>query len=134
LQWLFWLANTLHPTLRMMFYPTQYTDGDVPAFRRVIHRNLCQKLTLLNDAPYADWLDADAPSIMGCYLAPLLRWCMLYGKAFDPSDLQQWARLHAFARRIEARPATQRAAIAEGLGPTPFSIPHPCDPPEGSAI
>ena len=133
LQWLFWLANTLHPTQRMMFYPTQYTDGDIAAFRSFTRQRIRDNLTLLNDGPHANWLDADTPGIMGCYLGPLLRWCMLYGGAFAPSDWQYWPRLQAFAIRTEERPATQRAALAEGLGPTTFSAPHPCNPPEGSA-
>lgn len=133
LQWLFWLSNTMHPTQRMMFYPTQYTDGDIGTFRDVTRISIRQKLTLLNDAPNADWLDSDAPSIMSCYLGPLLRWSMLYGNAIDPADLQRWPRLYAFARRTEDRLATQRAALAEGLGTTPFSAPHPCNPPQGSA-
>lgn len=133
LQWLFWLANTLHPTQRMLFYPTQYTDGDKAAFRSFTRQNIRHKLTLLNNAPNADWLDADGPSIMGCYLGPLLRWCMLYGGAMDLSDWQKWPRLQAFAVRAETRPAARRASLAEGLGPTPFSAPHPCNPPEGSA-
>lgn len=134
LQWLFWLANTLHPTQRMMFYPKQYTDGDHAAFRDFCRKSVCKKLSLLENAPHADWLDSDAPSIMGCYLGPLLRWCILYGKAFTPTDWERWPRLHAFAAHAETRPAVQRASSAEGLGPTPFSAPHPCNPPEGSAI
>lgn len=134
LQWLFWLANTLHPTQRMMFYPAQYTDGDIATFRSFAHQNIRNKLTLLNNGPHADWLDADTPSIMGCYLGPLLRWCALYGGAITPADWQYLPRLQDFAVRSEGRPAARRAALAEGLGPTPFSDPHPCNPPEGSAV
>lgn len=134
LQWLFWLSNTLHPTQRMMFYPSQYTDGDIIAFRSFTKQNIRAKLTVLDNAFYADWLDTTNPTIMGCYLGPLLRWCILYGGAISPSDWQQWPRLQAFAQRIENREPAKRAAAAEGLGPTPFSAPRPCHPPEGSAV
>ena len=132
LQWLFWLSNTLHPTQRMLFYPDQYTSGDHAALRT--HTRLQAHLDLLNAAQNADWLDADTPSAMSCYLAPLLRWCAIYGG--DPSwfDLARWPRLLAFAKRAEARPAAQRAALTEGLGPTPFSNPQRPNPPEGSAL
>jgi glutathione S-transferase len=133
LQWMFWLSNTLHTTQRMLFYPTQFTNGDIETLRAPTRVRLFEKLDLLNDAANADWLDAAEPSAMGCYLGPLLRWCALYGGAIDQSDLQRWPRLLVFAERAEQRPATQRAALAEGLGPTPFSAPHPCNPPEGSA-
>lgn len=134
LQWMIWLSNTLHPTLRMMFYPKKYTHGDIPAFRDFTRQMVREKLTLLNAATNADWLDADTPSIMGCYLGPMLRWALLYGETLDPGELSHWPRLQNFARRTENRPATARAADAEGLGPTPFSAPHPCKPAEGSAV
>ncbi len=134
LQWLFWIANTLHPTQRMLFYPTQFTDGDIKALRIPTRSRMIDKLSLLNDAKDADWLDADAASAPGCYLGPMLRWCAIYGGAPDWFDLARWPRLLAFAKRAEARAAVLRAATAEGLGATPFSSPSPCNPPEGSAL
>ncbi|WP_341365523.1 glutathione S-transferase family protein [Yoonia sp. BS5-3] len=134
LQWMVWLSNTLHPALRMMFCPKQYTDADIDTFRDFTRQTVRQKLTLLNDATHADWLDADSPSIMGCYLGPMLRWATLYGQTLAPGELANWPRLYDFAKRQEARPAASRAAKAEGLGPTPFSAPGPCQPTEGSAL
>ena len=81
----------------------------------------------------AGWLEAETPSAHACYFAPLLRWPALYGGADGWFDLHHWPRLLAFARRFEGRPAAIRAALAEGLGPLPFSAPTPCSPPEGSA-
>lgn len=128
LQWLFWLSNTLHPTLRMLFYPRQFG-----AARDLTQTRLTTQLDLLAAASTAPWLDASAPSAQACYLAPMLRWPALYGGDTDWFDLGRWPRLEAFARRCEKRPAAVRAAKAEGLGPTPFSAPHPCNPPFGSA-
>ncbi len=133
-QWLFWLANTLHPTQRMLFYPDQYTDGDQDALRRISRSRLQGHYDLLEQAQHAGWLDSSAPSAQGCYLAPMLRWSHLYGGDTAWCDLNRWPRLLAFAQRYETRPAAQRAAQAEGLGATPFSAPHPCNPPEGSAV
>lgn len=132
LQWMFWLSNTLHPTLRMLFYPDQYTSGDAANLKT--KQRLLAYLDLLNAAQNANWLDGDHATAMGCYLAPQLRWCALYGG--DPSwfDLSRWPRLQAFAQKTEARPAAKRAATAEGLGPTPFSAPQLPNPPEGSAL
>lgn len=132
-QWLFWLANTLHPALRMLFYPDQYCDADPQGLRRATRTRLQAQYDLLEQAAHAGWLDRAAPSALGCYLGPMLRWSALYGGDTAWFDLSRWPRLHAFAKRAEARDATQRAAVAEGLGPTPFSAPHPCNPPEGSA-
>ncbi|MDX8351236.1 glutathione S-transferase family protein [Cognatiyoonia sp. IB215182] len=134
LQWLFWLSNTLHGTQRMLFYPDQYTTGEVEPLRAATRRRLVDKLDLLNDAKHASWIDADEGTAQGCYLGPLLRWCAIYGGSPDWFDLARWPRLLKFAERIEKRQAVQRAASAEGLGAKPFSAPQPCDPPEGSAV
>jgi len=64
-----------------------------------------------------------------------LRWCALY-----PQGETGWfcladtPRLQAMAQRLENRPSTQAAALAEGLGPQPFSRPAFATPPEGSAV
>ena len=133
-QWLFWISNTLNPTQRMLFYPDQFTDGAIEDLRGPTRARLIDKLSLLNDASHAPWLDVDAASAPSCYLGPMLRWCALYGGSTDWFDLARWPRLLAFAKRAEARPAARRAAVAEGLGATPFSAPSPCHPPEGSAL
>ncbi|WP_439155070.1 glutathione S-transferase family protein [Yoonia sp.] len=134
LQWLIWLSNTLHPAQRMLFYPDQYTSGDTGALRATTRQRLITQFDLLENARYANWLDAVTPTAQACYLAPLLRWPALYGGPTDWFDLARWPRLSHFARRFEARPAARRAALAEGLGRTPFSAPTPCNPSEGSAI
>lgn len=132
-QWLFWLSNTLHPTLRMLFYPDQYLPGDPAKFLQASAHRARTQLDMLDTAPHADWLDGSAPSIQACYLAPMLRWAALYGSAPNWFDLDRWPRLLAFAQRFEMHDAVTRAALAEGLGQTPFSAPSHCNPPEGSA-
>lgn len=134
IQWMIWLANTLHPTLRMMFYPDQYADGDSGPTHRMAGQRLRAHLDLLAEAATVPWLEEDTASIHACYLAPMLRWAALYGGGDVWFDLAEWPRLCAFAKRMEARDSVIRAAIAEGLGPTPFSLPSPCNPPEGSAL
>ncbi|MBE0413240.1 glutathione S-transferase family protein [Yoonia sp.] len=134
LQWLIWLANTLHPTQRMLFYPDQYTATAPEALRTRTRTRLTALFDLLESASQADWLDTEAPSAQGCYLGPLLRWPALYGGQTDWFDLRRWPRLMRFAQSYEARPAARRASDAEGLGPQPFSAPLPCHPPEGSAV
>ena len=134
LQWMFWLSNTLHATLRMLFYPENYSDQPPELLRHFTRARLCAQYDLLEKADYADWLDTDIASAQGCYLAPLLRWSALYGGDTSWFDLSRWPRLMDFAKRAEQRPAVQSASIAEGLGATPFSAPAPCNPPEGSAL
>lgn len=134
LQWMLWLSNTLHPTLRTLFYPAQYADGDHGPTHRMAKQRLTAHLDLLSAAKTADWLESDLPSALACYLAPMLRWAALYGEGNTWFDLSHWPRLYTFAKRFEARDSAQQAALAEGLGQTPFSRPYPCNPPEGSAL
>ena len=135
LKWLFWLSNTLHATERMLFYPGHYTGGG-PAIQRALlaqtKTRLADQFSILAQASDANWLDIARPSALACYLAPLLRWPVLYG---DPGwfELTLWPRLYAFAAQFEQRPAALRATTAERLGPTPFSAPQPFTPAQGSA-
>jgi glutathione S-transferase len=134
MQWMMWLANTLHPTLRTLFYPEQYTDGDISPTHRMAKIRLQQHLDVLEAAQTSDWLESNEATAQGYYLAPMLRWSKFNGGGSDWFALGQWPRLKAFAQPVEIRDAAQTLVLAEGLGPTPFSSPSPCNPPEGSAL
>ncbi|MBS0126597.1 glutathione S-transferase family protein [Thetidibacter halocola] len=140
LKWLFFTSNTLHLMLRMSFYPGKFVGDDAAAQAALcatlrawhaVDMTLPRALHLLDTHVAAR---GPGPDMLDCYLAPLLRWCALY-----PAGGTAWFRLADFpalaelAARMEARPSGQAAARAEGLGPTPFTAPRPCDPPEGSA-
>ena len=130
LKWLFWVSDTLHADLRILFYPENYTGPDAgaqAALRAGIRARLRSHLALL-DAVAAEaprWLSADRPSVLGLYSACLMRWMALYPKGEDRS----WFRLAA----LERRASTRAAQAAEGLGATPFTAPSYATPPEGSA-
>ena len=126
LSWLFWMSNTLHPTLRTLFYPEQYLPAAPSSLRHAAKHRLASHLDLLE----AEWSPDHVAQM--CYLAPMLRWPALYGGPAGWYDLGNWPRLHLFAQVFEQMPATKRAAAAEGLGATPFSAPHHPIPPEGS--
>lgn len=134
LAWLFWLSNTLHPALRMVFYPDKYLASDPAAIRAATRVLIGAHLDVLSSGKHTDWLGRDGPSIHACYLAPMLRWLALYGGEPDWFDLSRWPRLLDFAQRFEKRPAALTCARAEGLGPTPFSAPSAPCPPEGSVL
>ena len=131
LTWLFWLANTVHPALQMLFYPQKYAAPPYEALTAQTQTRLLGYLAQLE--AHADWLDDTRPSAHACYLAPMLRWVQLYGPNPGWCDLQGFPRLLAFAQRMDDTPAAIAAARAEGLGPTPFSAPQLPNPPEGSA-
>ena len=140
MKWLFFLSNTLHAELRMLFYPALYV-GEDPAHQAALRAGLQGSLTAhlarLDTAAAARqaWLNGPTPSIMDYYLATCLRWIALY-----PVDLAGWRdrtatpHLEALCARIEARAASAICARAEGLGLHPFTAPDYPTPPEGSAL
>jgi glutathione S-transferase len=139
LKWLFFLSNTLHAELRMLFYPEIYIGPDPAhhaALRVGLRASLAAHLARLEAVAGAGhaWLNADTPTVLDLYLAACLRWIALY-----PRDRAGWwdrdaaPHLARLCARIEARPATRACAMAEGLGEHPFTLPDYPIPPEGSA-
>lgn len=138
LRWLLFTSNTLHAELRLVFAPQAFAGPD-PAAQRALHAGVTARLSghlARLDALAArgtEGFGGAAPNATDLYLAVILRWCALYAPLgtgwFDPGAVPA---LMALARRIEDRPAARAAAVAEGLGPRPFSAPGPCHPPEGS--
>ncbi|EEW25686.1 glutathione S-transferase family protein [Rhodobacter ferrooxidans] len=136
LKWLFFLSNTAHADLRQLFYPENYVpEGAEAGHHDIIVARMLRHFGLLDVAVAADPALFAAPSVLSAYLAVLMRWAVLY-----PEGQRRWFRvtdfpaLAALARDLEARPAALRAALAEGLGRTPFSEPDPACPSEGSAL
>ncbi|UOA26496.1 Glutathione S-transferase GST-4.5 [Pseudosulfitobacter sp. DSM 107133] len=136
LKWLFFVANTLHPALRMTFYPDKYI-GDDPRDQARLRRQLQGQLTghFRNlDAATPDW-QCQTPTVLDFYIAACLRWCVLYPEGTDRSwfDLSTYPALHATCLRVESLPACAMLMQAEGLGNTPFTAPRAPTPPQGSA-
>lgn len=132
LKWLFWLANELHAAERVLFYSERLISADhVGELDRSVHLQIRSHLHLLDNAA-PDWLGEE--TILGCYLAPLLRWPVIYGNNPGWLSLADYPNLLAFARRFEATEASRRSAEAEGLGAKPFSEPQYPNPPEGSPL
>lgn len=139
LKWLFFVSNTLHTGLRMLFYPEKYAGPD-PAHQAALSRSmqtaLKTHLRALDDlaGTHPPWFNAIPIFALDLYLPPLLRWAALYPEGgtgwFSLSDTPHLA---THAARIEQRPSVRRAILAEGLGETPFTRPAPATPPEGSA-
>jgi len=140
LKWLFFLSNTLHPAMRMIFYPDQYAGADVDAQARLrthMQTEAARHLDTLEAAATAhpDLFSGASPTVIGLYLGPALRWLALYPAGETGwFDLGRWPVLQAMAQALETRASAVAAARAEGLGPAPFSAPMPADPPEGAAL
>lgn len=125
---LMWLANTLHPALRMLFYPDAYLATNTDALRQQTRKRLKRYFTQLDRL----WDDVQSP-VLACYTAPMLRWSALYGGNTGWFDLSHYKALQAFAVTYEKREKVDEVCALEGLGHTPFSHPQLPNPPEGSA-
>lgn len=137
LKWLFFTSNTLHPDLIMQFYLHRYGPEDaLPAMRERTTARLKRHLGLLNDlVENCRFLGADTPSVLDYYIATCLRWAALYPEGETGwFNLRNYPALQQLCTRLETRAAVSAAIQAEGLGPTPFSMPHYARPPEGVAL
>jgi glutathione S-transferase len=136
LKWLFFLSNTAHADLRMIFYPHQYAPADrFAAHHEIITGRMLRHFALIDAAATATPRLFAPATPLGVYSITLTRWSALY-----PPDARPWFNLDAFpallalARAQEARAETPVIARAEGLGPHPFTRPEPPNPPEGSVL
>ncbi len=137
LSWLLWLSNTLHPGLRILFYPEQHVPGDPGPLVARTRERISAMLDILEQATprLHPWLGGDRSSILDCYLCPMLRWLATYPEgSTDWFSLARWPNLLRVAQAMDARPEAAGAARAEGLGPAPFGAPRYPDPPEGSPL
>lgn len=135
LKWLFFLSNTVHADLLQLFYPDRYVPPEATeAHHRLVSARLVRHFALLDRAA----ADAPGPFAPGgplaAYLCPLMRWAVLYPQGQAKwFDLDAYPALARIARLVEARPATLRIAVDEGLGAHPFTAPVLSTPPSGSA-
>ena len=140
LKWLFYTANTLHPALRMTFYPDKYIGPDPElqqALKSGLREQIKKALTQLDRvaATSPEWLSSSSPSALNFYIACCLRWCALYPMDAQDSwfDLSATPALAKIASHLEAQSCTTALQTAEGLGDTPFTAPSYANPPQGSA-
>ena len=136
LKWLFFLSNTAHADLRMIFYPHQYAPADrFAAHHEIISARMLGHFALL-EAAAARHPRLFAPATpLGVYSMTLTRWSALYPpEAPRWFDLAAFPTLSALALAQEARVETPVIARAEGLGRHPFTRPEQPNPPEGSVL
>ncbi|WP_299415076.1 glutathione S-transferase family protein [uncultured Sulfitobacter sp.] len=140
LKWLFFTANTLHPALRMLFYPAKYIGENTvqqTALQNGLRRQIRTALEQLDAAAtkQPELFGAVAPTGLDFYLAGCLRWCALYpvDGPRDWFDLAATPALASTCARVEKLACTTHLQAAEGLGPTPFTAPVYANPPQGSA-
>jgi glutathione S-transferase len=129
LSWLIFVANTLHPTVMDLIHPDRPAG---PAAAAEVQRLALKRLNVqaahletLVTTHTPRWLTPDQPAL-GHYIGILLRWAMYLPE--DPAcrfSLAPFPALHATLAAHQATPAARRVALADGLGPTPYTDPAP---------
>jgi glutathione S-transferase len=128
LKWFIFVTNEVQPTVMQIFYPDRVAGPEAaPAVTLTAAARLRDDLTLLDQMVARDrpsWLSPDAPSILGYFVATLVRWI----STLEPGHPARWpasdfpALCKVFAA-LEKRPAALAAAKADALGPTIFTHP-----------
>lgn len=144
LKWLFFVSNTLHPTLRLLFHPRLLGEpGEAAAAVRLARGRALEAFARL-DAAYREgagpWLPGatpgggQGPSIVDVYVAICLRWAQLY-PVDDPlrPDLTALPGLRRMAEAFQVLPAVARACAAEGIAAPYILDPTPPDGSQGAA-
>lgn len=110
-EWLSWFASSLHPMYGLLWRPERFTDEE--AMRKNLSGGAKQRIAPLYDR-MADRLGAQSHlagetfTLADAYGIVFFRWANRVGIPLA-TNLQDWAR------RIEARPAVQRALVVEGI-------------------
>lgn len=130
LKWLFYLADTLHADLRVLFHAERYTidRASVPALRAGIRTRIDGHLMLIDRAiaeTGGPWLLGDELTILDLYLAPCIRWAQLYppGEALPAGAIEPLAALSVLLETLAERPAIREACAREGITGSLFLAP-----------
>lgn len=138
LNWLFFIANTLHPETIQSFYVHRYGPQDAwPAMRAALRERVLGHLAVLETEAVTrcgGWFCGDVPSALDLYVAAILRWLGLYGGA-EPGtlDLAAYPAMMDMCARLETRPSCAALSAAEGMSAHPFTAPQAPTPLEGTA-
>jgi glutathione S-transferase len=128
LSWLMFVATTLHPTVIALIHPERPAGPEAaPEVARLALERLTVQAAHLETliatrAPL--WLTPAQPAL-GHYVGILLRWAICLPD--DPAmrfSLAPFPALIAMLAAHEATPAARRMALADALGPRPYTAPE----------
>lgn len=127
LSWFVFVNNGIHTAVMDLIHPYRVSADHARTVAESARARLVERLAALDAvaATRPDWLSPDRPGVLGIYISMLLRWVRAFPWAPDLAiSAQDFPALHAIAAACEARPATIRAAAANGLHGRFFTDPE----------
>lgn len=127
LSWLFFVANTVHPTVMRLINPDKIAGEEhVPVIMAGARQNLRGQFSKLEALAAHEhrWFSGTGPILLVGYVAMLMRFAA--SDTPDPAysvTPSEYPALRTMFKSIEQRPSVQRIAADEGLGARPFSDP-----------
>lgn len=127
LPWFVFVNNGLHTGVMDLIHPYRHSEAHAHDIGVAARARLMERLDVLEAvaATHPSWLLPDQPGVLQIYISMLLRWVRAFAYAPELAiSAQSFPALHAIAAACEARPATIRAAAANGLSGRFFSDPE----------
>lgn len=127
LTWFVFVNNGLHTAVMDLIHPYRHSEAHAREIGEAARVRLLERLEALEAqaAKRPSWLLPDQPGVLQIYISMLLRWASAFAYAPELAiSAQSFPALHAIAAACEARPATIRAAAANGLSGRFFSDPE----------
>ncbi len=141
LKWLFFMSNTVHADLRLLFYAEKFIDDgkdSLNRFRQKTTDRVTDSFSILN-AHYQSvgttFLLGESPCIVDVYLACCMRWSTLYPPTWESRlKVSEFSAVERMLAALEQRPAVIRACNSEGINGLFFTRPEHAKPEHGSAL
>ncbi len=127
LSWFVFVNNGLHTSVMDLIHPYRISEEHARLVAEAARARLVERMAALEAeaATRPSWLSPDQPGVLGIYISMLLRWMRAFAWAPDLAiSAKEFPVLAAIATACEARPATVRAATANGLSGRFFSDPE----------
>jgi glutathione S-transferase len=128
LKWFVFVNTSVHNTAVLILHPERPAGEDAAHLvASTAHKQMQAHLAAIEAMIVADkpvWLSGAQPSVLGHYLGMLVRWTVAFPTYPEHTiQLDDTPALKAVLSALETRPAAQKVALAEGLGPTIYTNP-----------
>ncbi|MCY4150765.1 MAG: glutathione S-transferase family protein [Aestuariivita sp.] len=129
LNWLFFISNTIHAEMTILFYSDRYAPNSaIPALRKALKKRLNLHLEILEKQAsprLSSWLGGEIPSALDLYIAAIIRWLQIYPTPDGIGlNLTKIPRLRDICYRLESRPSVLAFCKAENIKQQPFTQPE----------